>query len=49
MGYVVNRIGRYRILEGLGPYGGFWFAIGRGEKVCFSTRREAEEHAEVSE
>jgi hypothetical protein len=48
MGYVVARIGRYRIVEGIGPHGGFWFAIGRGERVTFGTRREAEDHAEIS-
>ena len=48
MGYVVTRIGRYRIVEGCGPYGGFWFAIGRGERVTYTTRRDAEMHAEVS-
>ena len=48
-GYVVNRIGRYKIIEGVGPSGGDWAAKGRGELVILPSRAEAEEHAHLSE
>lgn len=50
----VTSIGRYDILEGAGTDGGSWLAKerpgrGRPEIKRFKTRREAEEHAEMSQ
>lgn len=47
-GYVVTRIGPYKILQGIGRYGGSYAAQGRGETVVFTSRKEAEEHATLS-
>ena len=53
-GYVVNRIGSYEIIEGAGVDGGWWYAKERKgrpplETKKFKTRREAEEHARMSD
>lgn len=47
-GYVVQRVGSWDILEGIGPDGGYWFAKSRSEKKRFRTRADAVEHARLS-
>ena len=49
MWYVVTRIAGYRILEGASPHGGLWAAQRHGEFVTFMSRRDAEQHAEMSD
>ena len=48
-GYVVTTIGKYKIIEGIGPDGGDWFASAPGDVKRFKTRREAEEYADQSQ
>lgn len=48
MGYVTDRIGRYRVIEGIGRHGGFWFAKGPDECVRFNSRVDAVEHCHLS-
>ena len=48
-GYIVSRIGGYKIIEGAGVDAGKWIAEGRGEKVTFKSRKDAEDHARISE
>jgi mannose-6-phosphate isomerase-like protein (cupin superfamily)/uncharacterized protein YegP (UPF0339 family) len=48
-GYVVARIGKYEIVEGSGPDGGWWFASAPGDKKKFKTEKEAREHASLSQ
>lgn len=47
-GYVANRIGGYRIVEGTGGNGGQWAAISLRDRMVFTSRKTAEEHAELS-
>lgn len=47
-GYIVARIGKYEIIEGSGPDGGWWFASAPGDKKKFKTEKKAREHAQLS-
>ena len=52
--YRVSSIGRYEILQGAGTNGGAWMTKerpgrGRPEIKTFKSKREAEEHAEMSQ
>ena len=48
-GYTSDRIGRYKVIEGIGPNGGDWFAVGGGETKRFKTRQQAIEHCKLSQ
>jgi len=48
-GYTVERVGRYRIVEGTGQFGGLWAAVTKGDFAVFPGRCEAKEHAFVSQ
>jgi len=48
-GYTVERVGRYRIVEGTGQFGGLWAAVTKGDFAVFPGRCEAKEHALVSQ
>ena len=51
-GYVAGRINGYKIVEGIGPYGGEWMArctiTGHCDTAVFLCRDDAEQHARLS-